>query len=118
VRPRIQLYCADTSIASDDGSIGFAGLVSEAFAAWLKDHQFGPEQITVYSCGPEPMERAIADLCAMRDIECQLALERHMACGMGTCQSCVVKITDDQAGWQFKLCCTDGPVFDAKTILW
>ena len=112
--------CTDAAVASDDGSIGYHGLVSEAFIRWLKAHRFGPEQVTVYACGPEPMERSIADLCLMREIECQLALERHMACGMGTCQSCVVKVRDDASpdGWKFKLCCTDGPVFDATCLLW
>jgi dihydroorotate dehydrogenase electron transfer subunit len=111
--------CTDAAVATDDGTLGFHGLVSEAFTLWLKDHDFDPRDVVVYCCGPEPMERAVADICLMRDIECQLALERHMACGMGTCQSCVVKIRDDTPrGWSFRLCCTDGPVFDARDVLW
>ena len=42
-----------------------------------------------------------------------------MACGMGTCQSCIVKIRNaNPQGWSYKLCCTDGPVFAAGDILW
>ena len=111
--------CTDAVVATDDGTLGFRGLVSEAFTAWLKTHDFAPIDLTVYCCGPEPMERAVADICMMREIECQLALERHMACGMGTCQSCVVKVrADNPQGWVYKLCCTDGPVFDAREVLW
>ena len=63
--------------------------------------------------------RHVADICRQRDIDCQLALERHMACGMGTCQSCVVKIRDNTSqGWSYKLCCSDGPVFDAREVVW
>ena len=63
--------------------------------------------------------QAVAMIALARGHTCQLALERHMACCMGTCQSCVVKIRDAaERGWSFKLCCTDGPVFDAAQIVW
>lgn len=109
----------DSVIATDDGSLGFRGLVSDAFRAWLDAAAPRAADLVVYSCGPEAMMRAVAETCRSRDVECQLALERHMACGMGTCQSCVVKVRDDsERGWSFKLCCTDGPVFDAGAVLW
>jgi len=108
-----------TMTATDDGSLGFAGFVSDAFARWLDGSPPAADELVVYSCGPEAMMRAVGDICIARDIECWLALERHMACGMGTCQSCIVKIRDDsRQGWSYKLCCTDGPVFDAREILW
>jgi dihydroorotate dehydrogenase electron transfer subunit len=106
-------------VATDDGSLGYHGLVSDAFARWLDIARPAAGQVVVYCCGPEAMMRAVAELCLARDIECLLALERHMACGMGTCQSCVVKVRrDDPPGWAFELCCADGPVFDAREILW
>lgn len=111
--------CTDAAIATDDGTLGFHGLVSKAFTNWFEKHDFDPADMVVYACGPEPMERAIGEICIQRGIECQLSLERHMACGMGTCQSCVVKIRNDSPeGWTYKLCCTDGPVFDARDLLW
>lgn len=106
-------------VATDDGSIGFHGLVTVAMDRWLEAGAVDPAELVAYSCGPEPMMRGLAELCAARGIECYLALERYMACGMGTCQSCVVKIADDTPrGWSFKLCCTDGPVFPARSVLW
>ena len=110
---------ANSAIATDDGSLGYSGLVSDAFASWLEGNMRYSHAVVVYSCGPEAMMRAVAETCVPRRIDCQLALERHMACGMGTCQSCVVKIRDDsKAGWSYKLCCTDGPVFDAQDVVW
>ena len=107
------------SIATDDGSLGRAGFVDQAFEHWLDQAGLGAEDLVVYACGPEAMMQAVAEICLLREIECQLALERHMACGMGTCQSCVVKIRDgSDRGWSFKLCCTDGPVFDARDVVW
>jgi dihydroorotate dehydrogenase electron transfer subunit len=52
-----------------------------------------------------------------------VSVERAMACGMGTCQSCVIKVKNDIAAlpdrqWVYKLACTDGPIFDARKLLW
>jgi len=109
-----------TVVATDDASAGVGGTVTEAFWHYLNAHLPVADDLAVYSCGPEPMMRAAADLCLARGYACHLALERHMACGMGTCQSCIVKLRDEGSdnGWRFKLCCTDGPVFDAREILW
>ena len=109
----------NTVVATDDASLGVGSTVTEAFRHYLDARLPGTGELGVYSCGPEPMMRAAADLCLARGYTCHLAMERHMACGMGTCQSCVVKLRDDNdRGWSFKLCCTDGPVFDAREILW
>ncbi len=110
---------ARTVIASDDGSLGSVGLVTKPFENWLDCGEVAADQLVVYSCGPEPMMRAVGEICIARGIECYLSLERHMACGMGTCQSCIVKIRDDsEQGWGYKLCCTHGPVFPAEDIIW
>jgi len=112
-------FGVDSVIATDDGSLGWKGFVSEPVAAWLDAMDAPADQAVVYACGPEPMMRAVADICIARDVECQVSLERHMACGMGTCQSCVCKTkSDTEQGWSYKLCCTDGPVFDASEIIW
>lgn len=110
---------AKTVIATDDGSFGYHGLVSEAFEIWTDSVRPAGGDLAVYCCGPEPMMRNIAGFCLKRGYHCQLALERHMACGVGTCQSCVCKMkTTNEQGWEYKLCCTDGPVFDAGDIVW
>lgn len=109
----------DSVIATDDGSFGFHGLVGEAFEIWTDSLRPSSDQLSVYCCGPEAMMRSIADFCANRGYECYAALERHMACGVGTCQSCICKIrSQSPQGWDYKLCCTDGPVFNARDIVW
>ncbi len=107
-------------IATDDGSLGAHGRIPDVFAAWLDRCGRPPSEMIVYACGPEAMIRATAATCEARGIPCQVCLERMMACGMGTCQSCVVRIRDAAApdGWRYRLCCTDGPVFDSRVVLW
>lgn len=112
-------HCVSAAIASDDGSYGFHGLIGQAFANWLDNQGPDPQDLVAYCCGPEPLMKAIGQCCIARGIECYLALERHMACGVGTCQSCVCKIRSaSPGGWDFKLCCKDGPVFDAREVVW
>jgi len=110
-------YGVEAAITTDDGSVGMEGLVSEALFNWIDQGRVEASTTVVYTCGPEPMMQAVAEGCLARSIACQVAMERKMACGMGTCQSCVCK-TRTSGGWQYKLVCTDGTVFDAREIVW
>jgi len=107
-------------ISTDDGSIGFRGYVGSALSTYSASNPTAGDEVVVYACGPEPMMRSVSDYCAARGIECYVCVERAMACGLGTCQSCVVEVHEpDRAdGWRYRLCCTDGPVFDARQIIW
>ena len=117
-------------VTTDDGSYGFRGYVTQALERWL-DASFGNRQsaignATIYTCGPEPMMRRVADIAAARGIECQVAVERAMACGMGTCQSCCIRVRKPDPSqpplvghdWCWRLACTDGPVFKGADLLW
>jgi dihydroorotate dehydrogenase electron transfer subunit len=98
----------DVSITTDDGSYGIKGLVI--------DHEvFGlqPKFDRIYSCGPEPMMKAVAQKARLLNIECEVSLENMMACGFGVCLCCVTKTTDGN-----KCVCTDGPVFNIKELKW
>ena len=107
-------------LATDDGSAGFGGNVVEVMDAYRNGSGANDEGITVYACGPERMLEAVAKKAAEWGAPCQLAMETLMACGMGTCQSCVVavKTGEESSDWRYRLCCTDGPVFRAESILW
>jgi dihydroorotate dehydrogenase electron transfer subunit len=107
-------------VTTDDGSLGAKGLLPDVLAAWLDRDPQRAAGAVVYTCGPDRMMRAVAEVCRQRGMACQVCLERMMACGMGTCQSCVVRIRDAAApdGWRYRLCCTDGPVFDATQVVW
>ncbi|HUN82523.1 MAG TPA: dihydroorotate dehydrogenase electron transfer subunit, partial [Phycisphaerae bacterium] len=105
------------SVSTDDGSCGYPGRVTDALQRRI-ERANKQEPVRVLACGPEPMLHAVASLCASRGIECEVALERVMGCGMGTCQSCVVSLQGDALGRKYGLCCRDGPVFDATKVVW
>jgi dihydroorotate dehydrogenase electron transfer subunit len=96
------------SVATDDGSVGRAGLVTELLAEELDRDGHA----VVYACGPAPMLEAVRALCAARSIPAQLALEAGMACGFGACYGCAVPVR----GGGYLRVCVDGPVLDAAEL--
>jgi dihydroorotate dehydrogenase electron transfer subunit len=107
----------EARIATDDGSEGRRGFVTDLLAELLsgRDARACPDD--VYCCGPEPMMHAAARLCARYGVPCWLSLESPMACGFGACFSCVTKVkTGDAPGWDYRRTCVEGPVFAAETL--
>lgn len=107
-------------LSSDDGSIGFHGHVGVALDAFANARPPNPRDVVVYTCGPERMMRFVADFCVSRGIQSYVCMERAMACGTGTCQSCAVSIhaENDPDDWRYSLCCTEGPVYAAEQVIW
>lgn len=102
-------------IATDDGSEGHHGLVTELLAQSLQS-QDRPDAI--YCCGPVPMMHAVARICAAAGVDCWLSLESPMACGFGACFSCVTRVkTDDPEGWDYRRTCIEGPIFPGSELV-
>jgi dihydroorotate dehydrogenase electron transfer subunit len=97
-------------IATEDGSRGTRGLVTELLEASLA----ADAAARVYACGPTPMMRRAAEIAAARGCPCVVSLENPMACGFGVCLGCATPL---RAGG-FALVCRDGPAFDASAIDW
>lgn len=106
----------DTYVATDDGTLGARGLVTEV----LEDHlSRGEGKRAVFACGPEPMLRAVASMCLRHGARCQVSLEASMACGVGACLGCVVKgKSHSESTPEYRCVCKEGPVFDATELLW
>lgn len=94
-------------VTTEDGSMGVKGFVTDH--PLLQQEHFD----RILTCGPTPMMKAVARYASERDIDCQVSLENMMACGLGACLCCVEKTV------RGNLCvCKDGPVFNAKELLW
>ncbi len=105
---------AEVHIATDDGSVGFKGNVVDL----IKTKKLTAE--TVYACGPKIMLKFLAMHCEGQNMPLQVSMEERMACGIGACVGCVVKIKDEASadGWTYKKVCKDGPVFDSREVCW
>ena len=104
-------------IATDDGSAGYQGFVTDHARGWLEKNKIDPASTVIFACGPEPMLAATALLAEDSGLTCQVSMERMMACGIGLCQSCAVEVKAASAGRKYHLCCKDGPVFNSKDVV-
>jgi len=101
-------------VATEDGSLGARGLVTELVQPILARQ--GASGTQVYACGPAGMLEAVGRLAEALEVPCQLSLEANMACGFGACMGCAVPVRGPEP--RYKLCCKDGPVFEASEVAW
>ena len=104
-----ELLGHEPHLATDDGSRGHAGFVTDVVAGRIAEKQFD----YVACCGPEPMMRIVSELTLNAGIPTYVSLEKRMACGIGACLSCIVETKQGR-----KRSCVDGPVFDASEVIW
>ena len=107
------------SVATDDGSLGYHGVVTTLLADFLAT--LSPTDLShsaIYSCGPSGMLRHISSIVKEKGIPGEISLEEHMGCGVGACLSCVFKIKEARDNWRYQRICTEGPVFPAEKVVW
>lgn len=130
-RTKKQIFCVqelrklgcNVKVATDDGSSGFKGKVTELLEKILAtDHRSQttgqePEECNlkraaiIYACGPRAMLKEIVTLSKIYNISAQLCFEEMMGCGIGACLGCVIRTNSG-----YKRVCRDGPVFFADNF--
>lgn len=108
----------DSRLTSLQGYSGcYTGYVTDLARLWLD--AMGAEkvrQVAVFACGPHVMLQAVAVLAKAYSIPCQVSLEESMACAVGGCAGCVVRVNTD-TGPAMQRICVDGPIFDAQQVM-
>ena len=105
-----------TSLAGYEGC--YRGYVTDLAELWLQGLDDGEKAgVEIFTCGPTPMLKAVAALAEKHGVPCQVSLEEFMACAVGGCAGCTVEVTTPD-GPAMKRVCVDGPVFDARTVVW
>ncbi|HEY8422243.1 MAG TPA: dihydroorotate dehydrogenase electron transfer subunit [Thermoclostridium sp.] len=99
-------------ISTDDGSFGQKGLITKPFLEYLENEK--PDR--VYTCGPVPMMKTVAEACTEKGIFCEVSMEQRMGCGIGACLVCACKVRNND-DYEYERICRDGPVFNAGKIM-
>ncbi len=120
----------ESFITTDDGSEGKKGLITDSLMKFFNSLPITHHPLPLYACGPTPMLRELYRIIKSKIqnpksqiIECYVSMEEYMACGVGVCLGCVVKVrsqepVDSSQKWIYKRVCKEGPVFDIKDIIW
>jgi dihydroorotate dehydrogenase electron transfer subunit len=124
-RERFEREGCEVLVATDDGSMGYAGYVTDLLA------QTNDPPDLILACGPTPMLRAVARVADEMNVPAQLSLEETFACGVGGCWGCVVPLVGtsaqapsfppaqrDGSDVVYARVCKEGPVFWAHELRW
>ncbi len=123
-RTAADILCADAflklnwtlHVATEDGSRGTRGRVTEVLYPWLDEHSATP--VEIFSCGPDGLLKTLAQRMKETPHQTWISLDKHMMCGVGACLACVQKVVKpDGAVAQLRVC-HDGPVFEARSVVW
>lgn len=109
-----QRICTNVRLATDDGSTGHHGLVTEL----LEQELAQSTDCRIACCGPEPMMESVSMIADRFQVPCEVSLETPMACGVGICFTCVAKIKQADGSWDYKRTCMEGPIFPSSEVVW
>ncbi len=112
--PEFRALGWDVRVATEDGSRGSRGFVTEPLVSELDRASNGRK---LFACGPTPMLKAVARLASQYGVPAELSMDEHMCCGVGVCLTCVIPVKTAQ-GWEYQRTCTEGPVFEHRQIAW
>ncbi len=101
------------SVITNDGSLGSQGSILDYIEKAINEYK--PE--VIYSCGPHVVLEKVAEIAKKYSIESQVAMEKVMACGIGVCRGCVIKINSNGTIKNATVC-KDGPVFKGSDVIW
>ena len=121
-RKRIDILCEkefqaigwNVRVTTEDGSRGEKGLVTQPL---LKELEKKVPHRKVFACGPTGMLKAVGKIAEEFKVPAELSMDEHMCCGVGVCLTCVIPVKTGN-GWEYQRTCTEGPVFDARQIVW
>jgi len=109
-------------VSTEDGSNGHHGLITELFSHFLENHPLKKDNNVCFTCGPSSMLQTVASIASRYRLPCQVSLESRMACGIGACLGCAVKLRNHSCSSSspenYGRVCIDGPVFDAQEVEW
>lgn len=116
--PLLEDWGIPSRLASLQGFPGcHEGYVTDLARVWLETlAEAERNEVEIFACGPHPMLAAAATLARDFGIPAQVSLEEYMACAVGGCAGCVVRVNTPQ-GPAMKRVCVDGPVFDAASVV-
>jgi len=115
---RFEALGVEVCVATNDGSAGTQGFVTGPLDEALEALRAQDEAFELFTCGPDGLLKAVADRALAAGMPGWISMDRHMICGVGACYACVQRIRRADGSEFNARCCVNGPVFNAKEIVW
>lgn len=106
------------SVATQDGSRGVKGLVTVPLDGELARLKEAGKAAELYACGPDGLLRAVCERALANGCRGWISLDKHMVCGVGACLACVQNLKRPDGSTWIGRVCHDGPIFEAREIVW
>jgi dihydroorotate dehydrogenase electron transfer subunit len=106
----------ETKYATEDGSFGERGLVTQPLERFLR--MLNQKNARVYACGPWGMMKSVHEFSVRHHLQCEVSLEARMGCSLGACLGCVIRSVDSKGREEYLRVCQDGPVMNSRLIDW
>lgn len=103
---------AKVHIATEDGSLGFKGQVTDLLVSLLSRGLCG----VILACGPMPMMQKLAEISRVAGLPAFLSLEDRFGCGLGACLGCAVQVVEPDGSRRYMRLCREGPVVEAQRV--
>ncbi len=124
-RRRVDILCEkeftalgwEVRVTTEDGSHGEKGLVTQPLLVEIRKQKAESRNYKLFACGPTGLLQAVGKIAAEFNLPAELSMDEHMCCGTGVCLTCVIPVQTAD-GWEYQRTCTEGPVFDARQIVW
>ena len=110
---RFKALGVEVFTATNDGSAGVKGLVTDPLDDELVKLRERGEKFELFACGPDPMLKAVAMRATGTGSKGWISMDRHIVCGVGACYACIQKTVRGNSR-----CCVEGPVFAAEDLVW
>ena len=110
---RFEALGVEVKVATNDGSAGVRGLVTEPLDDELAELRHKGQSFELFACGPDGMLKAVSQRAVGTNSKGWISMDRHMVCGVGACYACIQKTVRGNSR-----CCIEGPVFAAEDLVW
>ena len=115
---RFRALGIDVRTATNDGSEGVKGFVTEPLDDALIALREEGKRFEFFTCGPDGLLKAVSQRAVGTGSKGWISMDRHMICGVGACFACVQKLKKPNGEVWNARCCMNGPVFKAEEIVW
>lgn len=109
---RFKLLGVEIFTATNDGSSGVQGLVTEPLDKEISTVKSEGGEFELFACGPDPMLKAVTQRAVDLGVKGWISMDRHMVCGVGACYACIQKTVRGNSR-----CCIEGPVYPAEDLV-